>query len=163
MRDLFGLLRNVGPGGGSPQGRQLDFLATLAAGPAGPRIQVPTWIDGVCKAMNADSNGLPTAENVGQRWRTILERRYPGAHAAKRIAADLERDVRTVQAWLAGQAPYLHVAIEAAWRWNDPLVLFELAGMAPPSDNEIAAQLGEIKGDLEQLGARIARLKGTAS
>lgn len=172
-RDLFGQLVKIGPGGGSPQGRQLTFLDALAEGAAEPRVQVPAWMERVCKAMDADINGLPTADKVGQRWAAILERR--AAHLAreavlrgdtrhwtpaKLIAVDLEVQVRTAQSWLAGQVPYLIAAVEAALKWRDPSVLFELAGLAPPDEAGLERELAGLRQDLATLGARIARLKG---
>lgn len=110
--------------------------------------------------MTSDTKEMPTAALVGERWAAILRRRYPGPFAAKRAARELGRDPRTVEAWLAGQAPLLHMAIAAAVRWRDPLLLFELAGVAPPTEAEIAAGLDEMRRDLDRLAARIAELRG---
>ena len=156
-RDLFGFL--IRPGGAAIPARPLPlvFSKTGSRGDT-PSIQVPSWVEEVCKAMNPNTQGL-TAAIVGERWAQALRRRFSGPSAAKRIARELGKDVRTAESWLAGQAPYLHVVVETAIRLKDPLLLFEIAGLAPPSDTEIAAKLGEIKGELDALGARIARLK----
>lgn len=109
-------------------------------------------------AMGTHTDGV-TAAAVGERWAAALRRRFAVPYAAKVIARELERDVRTVESWLGGQAPYLHVVVEVAVRLRDPLLLFEIAGLAPPSDMQVAARLDEIKRDLDALGGRIAALR----
>lgn len=172
-RNLFGdlvpspdLLRKK-TGGAATPARQLDLLEGFcltisgAAAAAGtPSIQVPDWIEGVCKAMNPNTNDLLTAGEVGARWAGSLRRRFPGPFAAKTIARRLGRDVRTVEAWLAGQAPQLHAALDAALRLRDPLILFELAGIEPPAAVVVDGELDALRTDLDRLGERIARLKG---
>lgn len=157
--DLFG--RIVRPSRAATPARPLPLGFALSTGRAAPSIQVPSWVAEVCRAMNPNTQGL-TAAIVGERWGQALRRRFPGPFAAKRIAAALGREVRTAEGWLAGQAPYLHVVVETAIKLKDPLLLFEIAGLAPPSDAEIAARLDEIKGELDQLGGRIARLRDGA-
>lgn len=162
MRDLFGQLVRVGPGGGIPRDRQLSFLdEVLSTGRADPRVQVPAWMERVCKAMDANTNDLLTAHEAGQRWAGILRRRYAGK-TAKQVGAALGHDWRTVQSWMGGQAPGLHVALGLAFRLKDPLILFELAGIEPPSEAEIGRELAEVQQQLQDLGARLARLKDKA-
>lgn len=173
--DLFGrlvpspdLLRRKKTGGDATPARQLDFLEGLcltisgASGGASatPSIHVPDWIEGVCKAMNPDTNDLLSAHEVGGRWAEALRRRFPGPCAAKAAAKQLRRDLRTVEAWMGGQAPQLHAALDAALRLRDPLILFELAGIAPPQAVVVDGELEALRSDLDRLGERIARLKG---
>lgn len=165
--DLFpsdSLLRRRKPGGVATPARQLDFpewLCLTMPGGSGdaPPIQVESWIERVCKAMSPDTNEMLTASAVGERWAHALTRRFPGPHAAKRIARALGRDVRTAEAWLGGQAPYLHAALDAAYRLRDPVLLFELAGIAPPEALILDREIESLRADLDGLGERIARLR----
>lgn len=155
--------------GANRPARQLDLLGTPCLTIPGSgdavasSIQYPSWIEGVCKAMSTHTDGLPTAEDVGRRWSAALARRFAADGRAKRIARALSCDVRTAEAWIAGQAPYLHVAIAAAIRLRDPLLLYELAGIAPPAAEVEARELDTLRADLDALGARIDRLREGAA
>ncbi len=169
-RDLFGVLRRTGRDA-TPARHQFSFLESgcltifPSTGRHGcPPIQVKSWIAEACKTMNLDTNDLLTAEIAGRRWAEALRRRWPDG-TAKVISARLrgdgvEADFRTVQSWLGGQAPRLHVALAVALALRDPLLLFELAGLPVPEAARVDRQLEEMRADLDALGARIGRLKG---
>ena len=109
--------------------------------------------------MNPDTNGLLTSNLVGRRWASALMRRFPGPFRAKAIAKTIGCDVRTAESWLAGQAPYLHVAISAAITLRDPLLLFEIADLPVPEEADLAKRIDALRGDFDALGARIAAMK----
>ena len=109
--------------------------------------------------MDESTHAL-TAEVLGRRWAAALRRRFPGPGAAKRIAEALGADPRTVEGWLEGRAAYPHVLFGAAVRLRDPLMLFELAGIEPPGEAAIAANLERMRADLDQLGGRIRMMRG---
>lgn len=158
-RDLFGVFRETG-GDRTPARRQLTFDLPNAGGAVTAPVQAPIWIEGVCKAMSEDTNGLLSAALVGQRWGRYLRRRFSGPGGRKDAARLLDRDMRTINAWFDGQAPYLHAALDVAQRLRDPLLLFVLAGLEPPGETAIAADLERMRADLDQLNRRIAQSRG---
>jgi transposase-like protein len=100
-----------------------------------------------------------SSEAVGRRWSNALRQRYPGQHAAKRIARDFDVTPSTAESWLGGQSPYARHFVKAAALFG-PAILFDVLapGLAAPSEDDTRRALAEVKGELDRLGDRLARL-----
>jgi hypothetical protein len=122
-------------------------FSVQAGGSFTAKIRVPSWIGDLSKAMKPDTQGL-TANWVGVAWAKALKKRFPGPDQAKRIARATDHQVRTVQGWLSGQAPYLHVVISVALKLKDPMLFFEISGLEVPKDNEVNRQIDDLKRDM---------------
>lgn len=102
-----------------------------------------------------------TAAEIGARWAQALRRRYPGPHAAKRIAGDFDVEIRTAEAWLAGgNAPYAKYLLRA-WRLHGVAIVAEV--LAPGSEIAQAAPvdqaLQDLEGKLHRLRDELAQLR----
>ena len=150
-RQLHLFYRTAGAATPAVQTSLFDAYPTLY--PRASRLR--DWQREARKAMVEIRSGLQIdPEMIGLRWANALKGRYPGPHQAKRIATDLKTDPRTVQAWLAGQAPQIKALYRAAMIHGVALVLEVLA---PDSRLERDAR---IFSDLVDLERRLERLRG---
>lgn len=104
------------------------------------------------KALHADSAA------VGRRWGAALRRRYD---SVKDCARAYGVDVRTAEAWFAGQAPLAKIVVVAA-AIDGPSILAEV--FMPDSDAAAAAifdaTLDDVVARIDALSDEIARLRG---
>lgn len=108
--------------------------------------------------MRTISNAVKIdAADVGGRWSAALRRRW-GSNA-KLVARALDANVRTAEAWLAGQAPYADVLARAGA--IDPAIVLEV--LAPGSKLATAASvdaaLVAVEARIASIGRELAALK----
>lgn len=157
-RDLFGKLL---PAGVAPPARQLALGLTVSLKPAadGSPLRLALWRSQGDKDMG-QVTGAFRDPDIGGRWSAALKRRYPGPHAAKRIAQDFDCEPRTAEAWLSGQAPYAKYLIRA-WRKHGHAIIGEVLA---PDDTAMQSALDDaaligLEQRLAQLGDELSRLK----
>lgn len=125
------------------------------------------WRTEARKTMSEISNEFRAAldggaEAVGLRWAQALRSRYPGAHQAKRIAADFRAEIRTAQSWLGGQAPQVKHLCRAALV-HGPSIVTEvlLPGTSLDTEARVDRGLEELEQRLDALRAQLSALRGS--
>lgn len=152
-RDLFGRPVFTKP-------KQLGLNLAVSVG----MVPLASLTEALSGLSAGGSTGLAPVEipegELGQRWAEALKRQHP-AHTAKLVARDLACEVRTVEAWLAGQAPQLKFFFRALRRYGPGL----LASMADPGSAfalavDLDAQARDVEARLHRLALEIQQLRG---
>lgn len=159
-KDLFGHpVMMTGAAPNRPRPMPLNLIFPVSPESDGPTLRFQLWRNGAGKDMVDVTDGLTGKEAIGTRWAAWLKRTYSGPHKAKRIARDLNVQVRTAEGYLAGQIPYAPVFVTAA-QVHGPAVLFEVLApnLVPPTQAESQRAINELKDKLDALGDQICFL-----